>query len=832
MRDLEHLRLTVWQEPLRRRKHGGGRPPHRDAPLKHAQKLVDEAETLSQTLETRKARAPQGINPKLIFRLVLHPQGNLEDEAVEALGLRVLGKQPHEAIVVFPDEPALAELNSRLRQHAGLDEGHAYGGLTAIESIEPLRPEEKIGSRLRARPLTGDEADQTPLDVELWHAGDQAECRAWIGEIEQFLTQRGCRVSDRYLGDSLCLLRVWVDNGTLDALIASDALDYIKEIDRRPEPAFEMLEVVRSELGQFPPIQDVPANAAGVVVVDSGVMQGHPLLAPAIQDAQVFAGRLLANDNTGASDGDTTTGGHGTAVAGVAVYNDIGECLAQQRFEPGVALFSARVTDPNNEYDPEDLLENQLARAIQYFLDNYATAKVFNLSLGDVRLVYSQGRQFRVAAAIDELAYGHREREVVFVVSSGNLIGSSFGERTDEQIAADYPGYLVDGAQTGLVDPATAAIALTVGGLSYGTGRAIRNRVGDDVAGVLAPERGWPSPFTRTGPGVDGAIKPDFVDYAGTWRAERGRIPDQAAHAGLPTTAKDFAPPEGRLLRSVAGTSFSAPRVANTAARLFEQFPTASSNLVRALLASSARVPAGRPPGLAGLADDDESVLRVYGYGQPDYDVARRSAENDVWMLDEGSMAPDTLQLYEIPELPPGFLSATGSGTIGVALAFDPPTRSTRGDSYLGITMEFALYRNSTAQSIANAWREYSNEEKKRFCERLSLLSDDEKKRSCLQLPSLSDLKGTQKLDLAPGTNARKKGTLQRGRCRVRNSAWKYDQGALVLAVVCRRHWAPIEVDEQRYAVVVTYTHENSEVQLYSHVRQHLRVYQRVRVQA
>ncbi|MCC7495397.1 MAG: S8 family serine peptidase, partial [Fimbriimonadaceae bacterium] len=427
------------------------------------------------------------------------------------------------------------------------------------------------------------------------------------------------------------------------------------------------------------------------------------------------------------------------------------------------------------------------------------------------------GRQFRVAAEIDDLAYRYREREVVFVVSSGNLTGSSFGERTHEQIAADYPAYLVDGEHTGLVDPATAAIALTVGGLSYGTGRAVQDGVERDVAGVLAPERGWPSPFTRTGPGVGGSIKPDFVDYAGTWRFERGRIVEKAAaHAGVPTTARNFAPPEGRLLRTVAGTSFAAPRVAHAAARLFQQFPTATSNLIRALLASSAWVPKSRPERFSGLPDDDKAILRVYGYGQPDYELARRSAENDVWMLDEASMAPDSFRLYEIPALPEEFLTAQGAGTITVALAFDPPTRSTRGDSYLGISMEFALYRNSTAQAIADAWRDYSQQEKKQLGS---------------EVPSLSDLPGAQTINLAPGTNARKKGTLQRARCRVKNSNWSYDRGALVLAVVCRRHWAPVDVHEQRYAVVVSYAHENSEVRLHSHVRQHLRVHQRARLQ-
>ncbi|MCC7495860.1 MAG: hypothetical protein IT204_26140 [Fimbriimonadaceae bacterium] len=108
IRDLDHLQLAVWQEPLPRRKHGGGRPPQRDAPQEHAQKLVSEVEKLRRTLDLRSTQAPQIINPKLIFRLRLHNKGDLQDGAVERLGLRVLAKEPHQAIVVFPDEPTLA----------------------------------------------------------------------------------------------------------------------------------------------------------------------------------------------------------------------------------------------------------------------------------------------------------------------------------------------------------------------------------------------------------------------------------------------------------------------------------------------------------------------------------------------------------------------------------------------------------------------------------------------------------------------------------------------------------------------------------------------------
>ena len=62
--------------------------------------------------------------------------------------------------------------------------------------------------------------------------------------------------------------------------------DYVKEIDRRPEPTFEMGAVLRQELGNLslPEAEDAALDAlVGVVIVDSGVIQGHPLLGPVLR---------------------------------------------------------------------------------------------------------------------------------------------------------------------------------------------------------------------------------------------------------------------------------------------------------------------------------------------------------------------------------------------------------------------------------------------------------------------------------------------------------------------------------------------------------------------
>jgi len=807
----EHFELSKWEEPLQRRKRPNTHSFRRTNKREHGEAILHQTEDLSNKLQRRIEQAPTGINPKLIFKIIINREGNINEDDLRRMGLNVLALDSDKALVVFPNEAALNELQRRIRSYSGIDkEGPKYDFLSSIDEIVELMPVDRIGRRLQLKPFGDDEEGY--LDIELWHTGDRDECLSKKNEIQQLLSSSGFSVTDWYVGENLFLLRAKMNKQIYDVLLN---LDYVKEIDRRPTPSFEMADLIKLDISQIegPNINDDELEQlVGVLIIDSGVMTGHPLIGAAVGDAQVFPDRLRERVQGGAEDGDEKTDGHGTAVAGITIYSDIGESISNRTFVPGARLFSARVTDENNEYDTEELLEHQLEEAVEYFLENYPSIKVVNVSLGDERLVYSDGsHQFRFAAAIDEIAYKYRDQEIVFVISSGNFWPQNL---SDEEILQKYPSYLLEDNNSRIIDPATAAIPLTVGGIAYGNGNVSGedNNTDRPIAGV----RGWPFPFTRTGWGTDGAIKPDVVDFAGDGKFIRGRIPDDTPqNAGVPTTSKNFAPPEGRLFRTVMGTSFAAPKVANLAARLYRDFPNASSNMIRTLIANSSRIPSDRPDCLSDKDVCDEEILRLYGYGQPDFERARWSEENRVLLLADDSIELDTFQLFTFPSLPQEFLTERGKGHISISMAYDPPTRHTRADNYLGVSMEFALFRNTSHEQIRDIIRAWSKEEKEALEEN--------------KIPTKGSLASSEIIKLSPGIKRRKKGTLQKGIAAVSNSRWVYDENPLVLAVICQRNWAPVDVTHQRYALIASVWHENDNVKLYTHIRQHARIYQRVR---
>lgn len=90
------------------------------------------------------------------------------------------------------------------------------------------------------------------------------------------------------------------------------------------------------------PVQDLaepaspPPNSPAVGVLDTGIVDGHPVLAPAVGDGQSFLPDIGADDRSG----------HGPSVSSSALYDDVAECLRNRRFVPEARLYSSRVLGP------------------------------------------------------------------------------------------------------------------------------------------------------------------------------------------------------------------------------------------------------------------------------------------------------------------------------------------------------------------------------------------------------------------------------------------------------------------------------------------------------
>jgi hypothetical protein len=133
--------------------------------------------------------------------------------------------------------------------------------------------------------------------------------------------------------------------------------------------------------------------------------------------------------------------------------------------------------------------------------------------------------------------------------------------------------------------------------------------------------------------------------------------------------------------------------------------------------------------------------------------------------------------------------------------------------------MEFNLFRNIDIESLRGAFQKVNKEDNAENI--IEVTMEELKKKHGSSI----------KVDLQPGVNTRKKGTLQKGSIEISSKTWKYNYESMYVVISCSRKWAKKdEIEMQRYALVVSVRHSNPQVDLYNRLRQQTRVAQRVRI--
>jgi len=782
MPNLPHLILPRAEFNLPRKKTGFGRPPER-AHGSHGQALENELDVV--LAEFRSRGRPAGIDPSLILRVQLNPQAGVDEEAWERNGLALLSVDEKKTLVLFSSDTELSDFRRRLVEYQQGPPPHQKGAphnqmFASIDQIDGIRPEDRIGRLLRTEGVDGPEAIEDEkeyvVDVELWNLGSRDANRAKVAELRRFIEQQAGRVSDDHVGESLVLLRSRCTGNVIRDLLE---IDCVATVDLPPKPTLSISKLLNVGIEDLPETPAPEDGAPGIAVLDSGLTAAHPLVGPAVGEATTVP-RVLGD----ASDGH----GHGTMVAGLALYGNVEECIASRSFVPRLTLYSARVLNDELGFDDESLITTQMREAIQYFSETYG-CRVFNVSLGDDRLPYQGGKVSPWASILDTLA---RDLNVVIVVSAGNHEYDPGDGNSPDGHVQDYPRFLLDDASR-IIEPATGLIVLTVGALAHTT-NAPPGSVGDRV--TFRPIAGGqqPSPFTRSGPGLGKAIKPELCESGGNCSYDgllrRVRVVQELCIVSMNRQYVE------RLFNTDIGTSLAAPKVAHVAARLLESFPDASANLIRALLTASASVPEPSEEILRPLGND--AVLRVCGYGRPDLELARVSDKARVVLYAESTLTFDNFHIYEVP-IPDELIDESGTRRITVTLAYDPPVRHSRID-YLGVKMSFRLIRGRSAVEVAEGFRQRTSGEAK--VDSLTSTRYD-----CAMLPK---------------STVREGGTLQKATFTMKRKP-STDYGNMYHVVVrCEKKWASDEHAPQRYAVVVAVEH-SAEVNLYNTIQARVR---------
>lgn len=777
---LPFLRLARTLAPGERRPRrsgfGGGRS-HDDLP-QHGRELKRTADGV--TMRHLQRQKVLGIDPRLIMVFDLNASLGVDD--FRRAGLKVVDFSDKRLVVAFSDDPELAAFKERLDAFTGgipagqTSEPYAQF-FDAIDGMRQIEPEDKVTSALQAAIDDAEDADELRMDVECWHPDNPDPANSWARDTRRGIESAGGNVHDTLINNSvgLILMRAYIPAGRVMEVAE---LDVISRMDVLPRPALSKPQLHSTSADMLPTVL-APAERSPVVgLVDSGVASGHPLLRRAI----------LASDAIGTGiDEDQDEHGHGTMVASMLLYGDVQKEIASgSPMQPICRVVSARVLNADNDFPVYDLWERDIQDAVKWCADH--GARIVNLSIGDGRSPFSPPRQMKAAAIVDNLA---REHGLVMVIAAGNSRPADYLSKIDETALHGYPSALLDDDATGLLDPATSMLGLTVGGLTDAAAAgAFSSR--ETLRRQPMGKPGWPSPITRRGPGPNEALKPELAAFSGTMGIEDGTIISKDAELGVIGARAHT----GRLLDWDVGTSYAAPLVSRVAAAVVARFPDFTAELIRALvLISTERLPFADD--LQGTeAEKRKAALALVGHGRPSIQRAIEPTEHRPILVAEARMRINAVHIYEIP-IPSSFMKSGGRRGLDVALAHSPRTRVQRLD-YMASKMEFHVVKGLPLDDVARIFSKIGE--------------DDVPKPSAL---------GSKYIKLQPSATVRSRGANQLGRKVFHHRLDETTSSQMFLVVRNVNSWDD-DSAEQSYALAVALWRDEQQPELHADLAQRL----------
>ena len=413
------------------------------------------------------------------------------------------------------------------------------------------------------------------------------------------------------------------------------ACDYLAEIRRAPENISFFEELTGAEQNGW--VEDLLSRTtfletqATVCLLDRGLSSAHPLVAPATKNEyqnSVF-------ESWGINDDD----GHGTEMAGIAIYYDLLEkIISQEHIEIPHKIESVKILPPRGE-NPVELYGAITERAVSLAeISNPTANRAICMAITSPEHNTKDGSPTSWSATIDSIssgAIGDGDKRL-FIISAGNVYPM-------ELKGVGYPDANV---LHGVENPGQSWNAITVG--AYTKDIAIHTPAFRGFSPVA--DSGSLSPYSSTSVTWDSKwpVKPELL-FDGGNIATNGDDFTECPDLSLLTT---HSRPLERSFSTIWATSSATAQAAWMAAQLFAEYPGIWPETVRALMIHSAR---WTNKMLEMFCSEDQKtkgrkkLLHTCGYGIPNLNRAIQCMNNSVNMVIQGELQPyDTKKMNEM----------------------------------------------------------------------------------------------------------------------------------------------------------------------------------------
>ena len=626
------LSNTKESMPYKTTRRGGGKNnyPVLTQPLAHVRKLKQELDSIINNAITPKQVA--AIKEKDGFYLDVSgkPGYDLKYDSLEdgRAGIQLLNIQSKDAVTkatVFVPKNKVSNLIRKFDKfESTISIGDKPKNNDLVSSIDIIR-EADVASFWQ-----GSHENMPTSDIRVW-------CEVWLStekqndsdvltEFKSLLDEFNISYKDEHITfPERIVMLVLVNYNDLVALLQCSK--HIAEFNKCEEP--NSFFIKESLTAQYDWVDDIKSRLqledsnATICLLDTGVSSAHPLLEPFIKKQDI---------HTVFDDGDLSDyGGHGTGMAGVALYQDLNlSLLSRDIISIPYRIESSKIL--RNQNNDSELYGAITAQGILFNeIENPDKDRSICMA---VTTDATDGLPTSWSGAIDEIvsgvnvSSGDNENKRLMLISAGNALPSDL-------IEINYPDVNINSY---VQNPGQSWNALTVG--AYNSKIKIHDT--DFLGYQPVADVGELSPYSSTSVLWDNKwpIKPEILMDGGNI-AYKDNFYSNCDDLSLLTTNDKLSE---NLFSTIWATSAATAQASKLSAEIYCKYPNAWPETIRTLMVHSARwtdkMKQQFLPSEIPKKSDIRVLLRTCGYGIPNLERAVFCKNNYVNMIIEEELQP------------------------------------------------------------------------------------------------------------------------------------------------------------------------------------------------
>jgi hypothetical protein len=660
--------------------------------LLHSLNQIWEAHTQEVTLRTEQG-LPVKDGEYLTFKSA--ENNTLKIESLDSSGAVLLnvntdkGTNQQIATVYIPENQK-DKLSKKVENYLNGEQNGKPHNQDLVEKIETIRRtsvENLWSSSIESLPQV------EPLWCELWLATEGLNLEAVIPNLQEVCTLFNVDILDSILKfPQRTILVVKANYAQLSELISSFGL--ISEIRKTEELNSFWLSQNMTEnndwIDEALHLVDFTKTNNFISILDTGINNGHRLIEPVLDEVN----RLTVEPSWGVND----SMGHGTSMAGVAMYGNLNAILENnQAIEIHHQIESVKILHPDypNEQNKFPLITlDAVNRAI---INNSNNKRIFCMAL-TTNFQVDFGKPSAYSSVLDSIIFGEdNDDKKLFIVSAGNVRGEE-----------NWKNYPESNLNLSVESPAQSWNAISIG--------AYTEKILPDVNTVAKKFELSPHSTTSSSWDSNWPIKPEVVFEGGNLiLLDNGDVEGHDDLEVLTTSRSSIR----HYFTTINATSAATAFAAYFLAKLRDTYPNAWEETLRALMIHSA---SWSNEMIAQFQIDTNKVgdvlrlLKIVGYGIPNLQKAIECKSNYLtfiseqiikpYKLEDGKIKTNEIHYYEFP-WPKEILENLGDANVTLRVTLSYFIEPNPGDR--GYTTKYAYQSTALKFALINSGEDFDN---------------------------------------------------------------------------------------------------------------------------